>query len=43
MTGLKLDALRQVVLEPGRIDFDGFELFYADLTALAEYVDQLAE
>ena len=43
VTGLKLDALRQVVLEAGRVDFEGFARFYADLTALAEYVDQLAE
>ena len=42
-TGLKLDTLRQVVLDPGRVDFDGFERFYADLTALADYVDKLAE
>jgi hypothetical protein len=40
-TGLKVDALRQVVLEAGRVDFGGFERFYGDLTALAEYVDRL--
>jgi hypothetical protein len=40
-TGLPLDGLGAVVGQAGPVDFAAFERFYADLAALAEYVDRL--
>ncbi len=42
VAGVKLDALREVVADARRLDFGGFERFYADFSALAAYVDELA-
>jgi hypothetical protein len=42
LTGIPLDALRQVMTDPRKVEFAAFERFYQEVSALADYVDKLS-